>query len=75
MHKDFITKREIRTYFPNQTRYRIDKLFNDVRKHCKEKGVNIFSWDTVPIKLFCEYWGLDLETFKEVINKEKENEE
>lgn len=68
--EDFITKREIRLYFPKVTNYRIDQLFKQVRKHCSEIGINMFSNNTVPTKIFCDYWNLNYKKFIKKIEKE-----
>ena len=66
---DFITKKEIRRYFINQTNYRVNKLFSLVREESAKVGINMFSQDTVPTKLFCEYWNLDYKKFMKIILK------
>ena len=43
MRLDFITKKEIRIYFPNETSSQIHKLFREVRKHSQLKGINTFN--------------------------------
>lgn len=71
IYEDFITKREIKLYFPNESNYQINKLFSEVRKHSDEIGVRMFSNITVPTKLFCDYWSLDYKKFLKTIEKEE----
>lgn len=72
MRLDFITKKEIRMYFPDEPSSQINKLFREVRVFSLKKGMSTFNKTALHTKIFCEYWGLDLETFKNVIKEERE---
>lgn len=67
LYEDFITKREIKMYFPTVSNYHLNKLIMEVKEYCEIQGINIFNKRAVPTRIFCDYWGLDYDKFIKTI--------